>query len=66
MREVELDPAWDAPQVNVILAGGTRKKRARGTLIFDTGSALTQIDVDLVETLGYSARDAVGTSAVKV
>ena len=34
-------------------------------LVFDMGLALTQLDIDLVETLGYSARDANGIQGVK-
>ena len=34
-------------------------------LVFDTGSALTQIDIDLAETLGYSVRNATDTRSVK-
>ncbi len=64
MRQITLDGAWDIPIVKVIL-GGIRKKSVRGMLVFDTGSALTQLDVDLVETLGYSARDANGIRSVK-
>ncbi len=64
MRQITLDGAWDIPIVKVVL-GGVRKKSARGMLVFDTGSALTQLDVDLVETLGYSARDANGIRSIK-
>ena len=64
MLQIDLDRDWDIPIVKVIL-GGVQKKTARGALVFDTGSAVTQIDVELIETLGYSARDAVGTSTVK-
>ena len=64
MRQITLDGAWDIPIVKVLL-GGVRKKSTRGVLVFDTGSALTQLDIDLVETLGYSARDADGIRSVK-
>lgn len=64
MRQVTLDDNWDVPFVKVIL-GGSSKKNARGMLVFDTGSALTQLDIDLVETLGYSARDATDIRSVK-
>lgn len=42
-----------------------RKLKARAKLAFDTGSALTQVDVDMIEDLGYSARNAIGTAGVK-
>ena len=64
MRETQLDSGWDVPIVSVIL-NGKQKKNTRARLVFDTGSAFTQLDVDLVEFLGYSARDAIGLSSVK-
>lgn len=64
LREITLDPNWDIPIVSVLLAS-RKSKRTRSRLVFDTGSALTQIDVDLIENLGYSARDAVGIHSVK-
>jgi hypothetical protein len=64
MRLISLDDAWDIPIVKVIL-GGNRKKSTRGMLVFDMGLALTQLDIDLVETLGYSACDANGIRTVK-
>ena len=60
MRQITLD----IPIVKVIL-GGNRKKSTRGMLVFDMGLALTQLDIDLVETLGYSACDANGIRTVK-
>ena len=56
MREVNLEPNWDVPIVNVILSN-EQKITARGRLVFDTGSEFTQVDVDIIELLGYSARD---------
>lgn len=64
MREVRLDPHWEIPTVEVIL-GNARKKKARGKLVFDPGSGLTHVDVDLIETLGYSSRDALGIKLVR-
>ena len=64
MREIKLNPDWDVPQVGVVLSG-RKRKTARAQLVFDTGSALTQLDVELIEMLGYSVKDAVGISGVK-
>lgn len=64
MRKIKLDPSWEIPIVNVML-GNSREKTTQGKLVFDTGSGLTQIDVDHIEYLGYSARDALGIRSVK-
>ena len=64
MREVRLDPNWEIPTVEVVLSSN-RKRTIRVSLVFDTGSGLTQLDVDLMERLGYSALDAVATKAVQ-
>ena len=64
MRQITLDEAWDVPIIKVVL-GGKEAKRSRGMLVFDTGSGLTQLDTELVETLGYSARDATDIRRVK-
>ena len=47
------------------MLGNSREKTTQGKLVFDTGSGLTQVDVDLIEYLGYSARDALGIRSVK-
>ncbi len=60
---MSLDDNWDIPLVNVVIVGSS--KRTRGKLVFDTGSALTQLDIDLVEYLGYSVRDAIDIRSVK-
>jgi len=64
MREIRLNPDWDVPQVDVVLSGRNRKT-ARAKLVFDTGSAISQLDVELIEALGYSVKDAMGISGVK-
>jgi predicted aspartyl protease len=64
VREVKLDPNWDVPSVNVLLKRPRGRSR-RAKLVFDTGASLTQIDVDLMEALGYSARDAIGTARIR-
>ena len=64
MREVRLDSNWEIPTVEVVL-GSNRKITIRASLVFDTGAGLTQLDVGLVERLGYSAQDAIETRRVK-
>jgi predicted aspartyl protease len=63
MRQINLDSAWDVPLVDVVVSG-VAKSRTRASLVFDTGAALTQLDVGLVERLGYSANDAIGVRRV--
>lgn len=64
MREVRLDPNWEIPTLEVVL-GNPRKSTVRASLVFDTGAGLTQVDVGLIERLGYSANDAVEIRRVK-
>ena len=64
MRQVELDLTAEVPELNAYFAG-PRRERTRSRLIFDTGSGLTQIDVTLLETAGYSARDAIGVRSIQ-
>ena len=64
MREVRLDSSWEIPRVEVILGSGL-KRTIRASLVFDTGAGLTQLDVGLVERLGYSALDALEIRRVK-
>ncbi len=63
MRQVRLRSSWQIPEVKVNL-GGSKDRSTRANLVFDTGSFMTQVDVDIIETLGYSARDAIGTASV--
>lgn len=64
MREVRLDSNWEIPTLEVVL-GGTNMGTVRASLVFDTGAGLTQVDVGLVERLGYSANDALELRRVK-
>jgi hypothetical protein len=64
MQIVDLDSSWEIPIVNVWLKGRDKRLK-RAMLVFDTGSAMTQLDVDLVETLDYSALDATKVRSVK-
>lgn len=63
MREVRLNSDWEIPTVEVVLGNGLRRT-TRASLVFDTGAGMTQLDVDLVENLGYSAIDAIATRRV--
>ncbi len=64
MREVRLDPNWEIPTLEVVL-GSARNGTVRASLVFDTGAGLTQVDVGLIERLGYSANDAVEIRRVR-
>jgi len=64
MREVRLDSNWEIPTLEVVLGSGN-KRTIRASLVFDTGAGLTQVDVGLVERLGYSANDAIELRRVK-
>ncbi len=63
MREVRLNSDWEIPTVEVVLSND-HKRTIRASLVFDTGAGLTQLDVGLVENLGYSATQAVATRKV--
>ena len=58
MKVVHIDPSQDIPIIDAILKSSSETARAR--LVFDTGSGLTQIDIGLIEELGYSAKDSHG------
>ncbi len=58
MKVVHFDPTQDIPIIDAILKSPSETARAR--LVFDTGSGLTQVDISLIEELGYSARDSHG------
>jgi len=64
LREVRLDSTWEIPTLEVVLGSGS-KRTIRGSLVFDTGAGLTQVDVGLVERLGYSVNDAIELRRVK-
>jgi hypothetical protein len=59
VRQVRLDPNWEVPTLEVVLGNIGKVTTVRASLVFDTGAGLTQVDVGMVERLGYSANDAV-------
>ena len=59
MKTVRFDRSQDIPIIDAGLKGAHEDGRAR--LVFDTGSGLTQIDTALMEELGYTAKDGIGT-----
>ncbi len=63
MREVIFDTAQEVPEINVVIQGPRQKVQPR--VIFDTGSGLTQIDIQLIETIGYSAKNAIRLCSVQ-
>ncbi len=63
MRVIEFDREQEVPIVRVLIEGPRSVKRA--TLVFDTGSGITQIHTSLIEAIGYSARDGQRRFSVK-
>ena len=63
MREVIFDTSQEVPEINIVIKGP--RQRIQPRVIFDTGSGLTQIDVNLIETAGYSAKDAIRLCSVQ-
>ena len=55
MQLVSVDASQEIPIVDAVVRG--RRDFHRVRLVFDTGSGLTQLDTNLIETLGYSASD---------
>ena len=55
MQEIEIDRDADIPIIDVHIRGPRRTHRVR--LVFDTGSVLTQLSNNLVESIGYTAAD---------
>jgi predicted aspartyl protease len=55
MQVVSFDTAEDIPIIDAVVKGSRDFHRVR--LVFDTGTGLTQLDTELVESLGYSAKD---------
>jgi hypothetical protein len=56
MREVIFDRSQAVPEVEVQFRGPRKRSTAR--VIFDTGSGLTQLDVKVLESSGYSVEHA--------
>ena len=50
------DPVGDIPIVSARIRGPRKTRRVR--LVFDTGSAISQIDTGSIEDIGYSASTA--------
>ena len=63
MREVKFDSSQEVPEINIVIQGPRQKIQPH--VIFDTGSGITQIDVQLIETAGYSAKDATRLCSVQ-
>ena len=58
MREIAFDRNAAIPVVQASIRGPRGAYKAR--LVFDTGCGLTQVDTNLLEFIGYSARDGEG------
>ena len=63
MRIVHFDREQSIPIVGVRIFGPTDWAKAR--LVFDTGSEFTIIDTELIESIGYSARDGTEIASVQ-
>lgn len=63
MQEIALSKTDSLPFVQALAVSPERRQRVR--LVFDTGAAVTQFDVKVIEGLGFSARDAFGLAAVR-
>ena len=63
MKVINFDREQAIPLVDARLYSPVRNRRI--ALVFDTGSAITQIDTEFIERLGYSASDAERISGVK-
>lgn len=55
MQLVAVDNSQEIPIIDAVVRGRRDSHRVR--LVLDTGSGLTQLDTNLIETLGYSASD---------
>lgn len=58
MREFVIDPREEVPTIDAILRGPLGSVRTK--LVFDTGAGKTQLNIPLIEALGYSIADATG------
>lgn len=63
MPTIKFDPSQDIPIVDAIIVGPLSYERVK--LVFDSGCGLTQIDTGLIETIGYSAKNAKRTMSVR-
>lgn len=62
-RETRFDPAAELIVVDAIVAGPRRRMPVR--LVVDTGSAMTTVIPDVLDELGYSARDGLVRTSVQ-
>jgi hypothetical protein len=63
MQLINFDRSQDIPIVDVLIRGPRSQERVR--LVFDSGCGTTQIDTGLIDSIGYSARDATHNITVK-
>ncbi len=63
MRVIQFDQTQAIPVVDLQIFGPNKHRKVG--LVFDTGSAITQVDTEFIERIGYSARDAEHVSGVQ-
>ena len=63
MQLIRFDRLQDIPIVDVLIRGPRCQERVR--LVFDSGCGTTQIDTGLIESIGYTAREATHSITVK-
>jgi predicted aspartyl protease len=63
VQVIQFDRTQAIPIVDLRIFGP--KKNRKVGLVFDTGSAITQVDTEFIERIGYSARDAEYLSGVQ-
>ncbi|MGA8347577.1 MAG: retropepsin-like aspartic protease [Isosphaeraceae bacterium] len=63
MQVIQFDRTQAIPVVDLRIFGPNKHRKVG--LVFDTGSAITQVDTEFIERIGYSARDAVHVSGVQ-
>ncbi len=63
MRIIKFDRCQEIPVVEAIVFGPRKYERVK--LVFDTGCGTTQLDTNIVESLGYSASNALARTVIK-
>ena len=62
MQLIQFDRTQAIPVVDSRIFGPNKHRKVG--LVFDTGSAITEVDTEFIERIGYSARGAVHVSGV--
>lgn len=62
MRIIRFDRSQEIPIVDALVFGPRRYERVK--MVFDSGCGVTQLDTGVIESIGYSAKDAKYASIV--